>query len=197
MLVHMGEIYNDLGQQQQAQKHYEQALDVGNQVGNGWVENAALNRLGGIFQHAGQRQQAREYYERALQVVQEIKDSWGEGRIFHSLGKLVYEQGQQQDALIYLSKAFSSNKKIGNYLEVVSTLYDVSAIYLDQHSYDRALAVLLMIQNDYGKIQSPKQKDINALQDLLRANIGEKAYPDLLAQVEPNYTELVKQALNN
>lgn len=197
MLVHMGETYHDLGQQEKAQKHYEQALDVGTQVGNGWVENAALNRLGGILQHAGQLQQARVYYERALQVVQKINDSWGEGRILHSLGKLAYEQGQQQDALVYLSKAFSCNKNIGNYLEVVSTLYDVSAIYLDQQRYDRALAALLMVQHDYGRTQSPKLQEINALQDSLRASVGEKEYPDLLAQVEPDYAQLVKEALDN
>jgi tetratricopeptide (TPR) repeat protein len=196
MLIHMGGIYNDQGQREQAQKHYEQALDVGKQVGNRWVENASLNRLGSILQHMGELEQAREYYGQALQGVREIKDSWGEGSVLHSLGKLSYEQGQYQEALVYLSKAFSINKEIGNYLEVISTLYDVSVICLEQKQYDRTLAVLLMIQKDYGTAQSQKLNEINILQDALRAGIGEDAYPDLLTQVESNYSQYVKQALD-
>jgi tetratricopeptide (TPR) repeat protein len=198
MLIHIGGIYYDQHQQEQAQKQYEQALEIGKQVGNGWVENASLNRLGNILQHKGELQQAKDYYEQALQGVREIKDSWGEGRALHSLGKLAYEQGHQQEALLYLSKAFSINKEIGNYLEVVNTLYDVSVICLEQKQYDRTLAVLLMIQKDYKitQSQSPKLKAINALHDMLRASAEEDTYPDLLAQVEPDYVQIVKQTLD-
>lgn len=197
MLIHIGGIYYDQGQQEQAQKQYEQALEIGKQVGNGWVENASLNRLGSILQHKGASQQAREYYEQALKGVREIKDSWGEGRVLHSLGKLTYEQGHYQEALAYLSQAFSINKEIGNYLQLITTLYDISVIFLEQKQYDRTLAVLLMIQKDYKTTQdqSPKLKEINALQALLRASIGEDAYPDLLTRVEPDYAQVVKQAL--
>ena len=90
------------------------------------------------------------------------------------------------------------NKEIGNYLEVVNTLYAVSVICLEQKQYDRTLAVLLMIQKEYKttQSQSPRLKEINMLQDALRAGVGEDAYPDLLAQVEPDYTQIVKQSLD-
>lgn len=196
MLIHLGSIYNDQGQKEQAQKQYEQALDVGKQVGNQWVENAALNGLGKILHTAGKQQQAREYYEQALQGTRKIQDSWGEGSVLHNLGKLAYEQKQQQQALTYLNKAFTINKEIGNYLEVIATLHDVSAIYVDLQRYDIALALLLMVRTDYGNTQSFQLNKIHALYTLLQNTIGADKFSDLLAQVEPHYPELVKQALD-
>ncbi len=196
MLIHMGGIYSDQGQREHAQKHYEQALVIGKRVGNRWVEMAALNNLGNISHHTGQQKHAREYYEQALQGTQEIKDTWGQGRALHNLGKFTYEQGQHREAINYLSKAFSINREIGNYLGAISTLHDVCIVYMDQNRYDLVLAVLLIIQKNYEKIQSSKLKEISTLQDSLRVRIGEEAFSGLLIHVEHNYSELVRQALN-
>jgi hypothetical protein len=74
-------------------------------------------------------------------------------------------------------------------------LWNIGALFFQEHRYDIALASLLLARDIFEEIQSPNRDGVGNWIDDLREEIGEEQFATLLARVEPQASQIVEQAL--
>ena len=74
-------------------------------------------------------------------------------------------------------------------------LYNIGALYLDEQRYDLALASLLLAKGVLGDLQNPLRDVTQKRIDTLHKTLGDEQFTTLLAQIEPQASQIVEQAL--
>ncbi len=153
------------------------------------------SELGSVYKTLGKKQEALSYYEQALVIRREVGDRGGEGVTLNNLG-LVYDGlGKKQEALSYYEQALLISREVGDREGEGTTLSNMGALYFEQGHYDVALASFLLARGIFEEVQSPNRDSVQSWTDDLREEIGEEQFATLLAQVEPQASQIVEQAL--
>jgi hypothetical protein len=95
----------------------------------------------------------------------------------------------------YYKEALNIAQEIEDHEGQGKTLRNMGKLYLDQKSYEVALASLLLAKNILYEVQSSYCDESQRGIDTLRKAIGEEEYASLLAQIEPQAQQIVERAL--
>ena len=193
-LNNLGRVYEDLKQRERAQEYYKQALGIFQEERDRKGEAWSLNNLGKVYRKLGQYEQSLQYLEQALNIRREI-DRKGEGRTLKNLGTVHEILGNKRQAMQYYKEALNIAQEIEDHEGQGKTLRNMGKLYLDQKSYEVALASLLLAKNILYEVQSSYCDESQRGIDTLRKAVGEEEYAALLAQVEPQAQQIVEQAL--
>jgi tetratricopeptide (TPR) repeat protein len=113
-LGNVGVLYKNLGEPDQAQACYEQALAIARAVGDRQGEGAWLGNLGILASERGDYAQARRLYDQALAIKRTIGNRAGEAITLISLGILAYEQGDLAAARAFYEQALAIDRQRGD-----------------------------------------------------------------------------------
>ncbi len=140
MLIHLGYVYNALGEKQQALAYFEQALPLWRQVGDQAGEAGTLHNIGAVYDALGEKQQALAYYEQALPLSRQVGDRSGEAMTLNNIGKVYADLGEKQQALAYYEQALPFRRQMGDRSGEAMTLNNIGGVYHDLGEKQQALA---------------------------------------------------------
>jgi tetratricopeptide (TPR) repeat protein len=130
VIVQQGIIHNHLGEYDQAQKNYEQALRDYETIGikdSTWIR--VHNALGSNFILLDRYQEARVYYELALELYRQIDSLPGTALIISNLSTLdLYEQHYNQ-ALLLAEESLAIFQEIGEVVRVSQVYITLGIIF--------------------------------------------------------------------
>lgn len=101
----LGQVYENLGQAQQAITLYNQALAAARELQNRQAEGVWLGNLGNVFASMGDTLQAIKNHELALEIARQVGDRQGESANLGNLGNRYAELGDTSRAIQYYQQA--------------------------------------------------------------------------------------------
>ena len=104
-LKRIGDVYQPLGEYQNALTFYNQARSLNQAAGDRKSEGETLNDIGYVYLNLGENQRALVSINRALELSQATNNQRGIARALNNLGEIYYGLGKLQDSLGYFDKA--------------------------------------------------------------------------------------------
>ena len=189
-LNNLGNVYESLGQLEEALDYHHRALTLQEKLGNPQDIATSLNSLGNVDYILGQLEEALDYYNRVLTLrenggnPQEIAESLG------NLG-LVYESlGQHEKALDYHNRALTLFEKLGNPYDIAKSLNNLGTVYDNLGQLEKALDYYNRALTLREKVGNPQEVaySLNSLglfnQALHRFDKAEQAFSQARQQFE-------------
>jgi tetratricopeptide (TPR) repeat protein/transcriptional regulator with XRE-family HTH domain len=196
-LTGLGWIYHRLGQQEEALHCCMQALHVHHEIGNLLGEGDTLNALGLIYYRQGKLDLALQFYMRSLSIRKEIGNRGRESKTLNHLGLIFAELGQLENAQEYYRKSLIIRQEVGDRRGEGIVLYNLSKMYFKRQYYDVALGCMLLASKIFKGVQTNEYKAIQGWIETLQNTVGQKAFADLLENVEQKEIQIIEQALKN
>jgi tetratricopeptide (TPR) repeat protein len=152
MFVHLGIVLLEKGDHALALQHFQQGLDLSNELGNKQLTAVALGNIGEIYERQGDYRQAMDHYRKDLDLCESLGDKQGIAITLGLIGQLLNVQGEFHRAIEYLQKDLMLCEEMG-YLKgsakALNTLGDIFFNLKDHgralHFYDRAIALTRQI----------------------------------------------------
>ncbi|MEJ1929563.1 tetratricopeptide repeat protein [Nostoc sp. NIES-2111] len=173
VLVQLGRNESQLGEVEQAQKHYQQAFQLCPEKDE--TEKAAIiHNLAYIYVEQGDVEQAITLYNESLEIKQRIGDVQGQAATLHELGRIYSNKGEVEQAIALYHESLSISERIGNVQTQAATLHELGHIYAKKGDVEQAIALYhesLDIEERIGNVQG-KAATLHQLA-IIYANKGE------------------------
>ncbi|WP_203780410.1 tetratricopeptide repeat protein [Paractinoplanes rishiriensis] len=118
----LGLAYQRLGRPEPATEHFEQALELFQQVRDPAGEARARNHLGNAAVRAGDYREATDQFTRALDLDRQSGDQIGEARTLNNLGNVHWRLCRYQEAVNYDNQSLFLFRQAGDLFGEASTL---------------------------------------------------------------------------
>ncbi|MEH2194626.1 MAG: tetratricopeptide repeat protein [Nostoc sp.] len=145
-----------LGEVEQAQQYYQQALEFCLQTDE--TEKAAIiHNLAGIYANKGEVDEAIRLYNQSLEIKERIGDVQGKAGTLHQLGGIYANKGEVDEAIALYNQSLEINERIGNIQGKAATLHQLAILYANKGEVDEAIALYnqsLEIDERIGYVQS-------------------------------------------
>jgi tetratricopeptide (TPR) repeat protein len=138
-LNNIGNVYDALGDKQQALEFYNQSLPLWRQVGDKTGEAVTLNNIGLVYNDLGDKQQALDFYNQSLPLRREVGDKAGEATTLNNIGGVYNDLGDFQTALKYLNQSLPLRRQVGDIAGEAATLYNFAFLKRSQGNLTEAL----------------------------------------------------------
>src|SRR5260221_10544360 len=129
--IHLGQVYERLGELEEARKCYEEALRRSREIGECEGESTALNNLGSVYIDLGKMDEARGYLEEAIEISREIGDRRAESRRLNNLGGLYKSLGRKDKAREYFEEALYGSREAGDLEGEGASLNNIGGVFDD------------------------------------------------------------------
>jgi CHAT domain-containing protein/predicted negative regulator of RcsB-dependent stress response len=135
----IGDVYNLLGELQQALEKYTQALPISRAVGDRGGEAATLGNIGYIYQSLGEMQKALDKFNESLAIFQIIGDRNAEAVTLNNIGTLYVVLGEMQKALDKFNESLPIRRAAGNRKGEAVMLNNIGLVYQSIGEMQKAL----------------------------------------------------------
>nr|WP_269144859.1 tetratricopeptide repeat protein [Nostoc sp. WHI] len=173
VLKEMGYCESQVGEVDQALKHYQQALNLC-PLEDKQEQAATLHCLGMLKANTGEIEQAIALYEQSLALTEQIGDVQGQARTLNNLGLLKANRGEIEQAIALYEQSFALNEQIGDVQVQARMLNNLGLLKANRGEIEQALALYeqsLALNEEIGDVQGQAQT-LNNL-GILKANRGE------------------------
>lgn len=133
-LYQMGFLYALLGQDDSAQKYFQQSLDIETEVRD-WT---VFGNLGLLQQSLGQYDQAMENYETIYVLAESFSDTERESISLNNMGVALYQLGNLTDAQAKYNAALTLARQRNDRRGEATIRYNLGLIHLAQEQYPEA-----------------------------------------------------------
>ena len=137
--IHLGQVYERLGELEEARKCYEEALQTSREIGEREGESAALNNLGSVNIDLGKMEEARGHLEEAIEISRELGDRKAEGRRLNNLGELFASLGKKDKARECFEEALHTSHEAGDLEGEGASLNNLGGIFDGLGGRDEAI----------------------------------------------------------
>ncbi|MEH2071374.1 MAG: tetratricopeptide repeat protein [Nostoc sp.] len=162
-----------LGEVEQAQQYYQQALEFCWETDE--TEKAAIiHNLAGIYVKKGKVNQAIALYNQSLEIKERIGDVQGKAATLNNLGYIYANKGKAEQAIALYNQSLEIKERIGDVQGKAVTLNNLGYIYSNKGDVDEAIALYnqsLEINEHFGDVKT-KATTLHNL-GILYANKGE------------------------
>lgn len=134
----MGLIYSDLGDFENALKHFSQALELFNELKNLSTVAYIYSNIASLFQNYSDIYKSTDYNLKALEIFRELKDYRGMGYILNSLGTAQLQLKDNTKALKYFRESLSAKSQTEDKQGIIFTLNNIAEIFLSKNLPDSA-----------------------------------------------------------
>ena len=138
-------IYHNLGmvaqgqrQWQQAEQHYQQALDIKIEFNDRYEQARTYHQLGRVAQEQRQWQQAEQHYQQALDIKIEFNDRYSQASTYHQLGRVAQEQRQWQQAEQHYQQALDIYIEFNDRYSQAGTYHNLGIVAQEQRQWQQA-----------------------------------------------------------
>ncbi|GET35796.1 TPR repeat-containing protein [Microseira wollei NIES-4236] len=134
----LGSYYRVKGNLADAEKNYQESLNIAENIREEQAEANALQALAEIYYYRGNLEQAWNYNERSLKLKQKLQDQIGEGNSVGFRGSIYLLQGKYTEALNNFEKSLRIMEALKNVYGKASTLTDIGVAYLCLNQIEEA-----------------------------------------------------------
>lgn len=138
----LGRCLDDLGDKEEAQRLYHQALPELRAANNRTILARLLGRLGIISSNAGDSQAAEGQLQEALKLGQTLGHAELEAEIHNGLGIFYFNAGDEQKSLAHYLKAYDLSQALHNDAMLNLLLNNIGGTYLSLGEFRQALDYL-------------------------------------------------------
>jgi tetratricopeptide (TPR) repeat protein len=110
----LGRVAQEQRQWAQAERYYQQALEIQIEFNARYEQAATYHQLGSVAQEQRQWAQAERYYQQALEIKIEFNARYEQAATYHQLGRVAQEQRQWAQARDYLLKDLEISAEFGD-----------------------------------------------------------------------------------
>jgi tetratricopeptide (TPR) repeat protein len=137
-LCQLGLVAQRRGDYDQAERHYQRALHVSEQVGDQAGMAPIYQRLGILAHQRGDYDQAERHYQRALHVSEQVGDQAGIAASYHNLGILAQHRGDYDQAERQYQRALDIKERLGDQASMALSYHQLGVLAQDRGDYDQA-----------------------------------------------------------
>jgi len=138
----LGTIYEYFGDQKNAIKSYEGAIEAARQAKDTNLESNAYNPLSGIYLKQNKIKEAMDLIERSIAMKNKTGDIRGLAFALYGRGKVYLRMGQYELAEDDLKKSLNIHKKVGEKLGAGMAYHRMANLYVRMGRLDEARLVL-------------------------------------------------------
>jgi tetratricopeptide (TPR) repeat protein len=173
VLKEIGYCESQVGEVDQALKHYQQALNLCSLEDK--QEQAAIKHyLGMLKADTGEIEEAIALYQQSLALKEQIGNVQGKAATLHQLGMLKADTGEIEEAIALYQQSLAITEQIGNVQGKATTLNNLGYLKANSGEIEEAIALYqqsLAITEQIGDVRT-KAATLHCL-GMLKANSGE------------------------
>ncbi|MDZ8224419.1 tetratricopeptide repeat protein [Nostoc sp. ChiVER01] len=173
VLKEMGYCESQVGEVDQALKHYQQALNLCPLEDK--QEQAAIKHCLGILKaNTGEIEEAIALYQQSLALNEQIGHVQGKAMTLHEMGILKANTGEIEEAIALYQQSLALNEQIGHVQGKAMTLHEMGILKANTGEIEEAIALYqqsLALKEQIGDVQG-KAATLSQL-GILKANTGE------------------------
>jgi tetratricopeptide (TPR) repeat protein len=139
-------LYGRLGEHQQSQRYFDQALGVQRQIGDAKGEIAVLINQGELWRMREDETRAQQLFEQALHLSEKAPEPSQRCVLLHNLGLLYHQQKRYDEAYRAYNEALQLAQQLRNQHYLGILLTNLGLLLFDRGMHKEALAVLLAAQ---------------------------------------------------
>jgi CHAT domain-containing protein/tetratricopeptide (TPR) repeat protein len=157
-LRRVGDVYQPLGDYEQALVYYDQALSLSRKIHDRRSEGETLNEICYAYLNTGQNEKALRLCNQALRINQATENRRGIAQSLNNLGEISYGSGQNQQSLAFFQKALPAWSEAGDRQGSALTLLNIGYTYSDLgqmrealNNYNQALSLWMVSPDKRGQ----------------------------------------------
>ncbi len=122
----------------EAEKWYQQSLEISGRIGNEYGQSITLHQLGVIAYFRRQFDEAENWYRQSLEITERIGDEQGQSITLHQLGIIAHARRQFDKAEQCYQESLEIKKRISNEQGQAITLHQLGRLAEEQKHFDEA-----------------------------------------------------------
>jgi signal transduction histidine kinase len=123
----------------QAEKYYQQALDLSEKNNWNWGKAKAFSRAGFLATIRGDHSNAMKYDNEGLQLVIAAGDSTAIAESLNNVGNDYFELGKYDEAYYYFTQSYRVARVISDSLKMTVAIFNIGTVLTELGQYDLAL----------------------------------------------------------
>ncbi len=181
-MVHLANASLGLGDFGAASGYLDQAMAIGENVNEGWLDSFALNNRGEVARVQGRYDEARRYYLQSEALLRQMGDVGDLARLVHTLAYIAQHQGDIGEAEARFRESLAMFLKFGNRRGVAECLAGLAGLRAELGLPRRGAALMAAaakIQDESGAAWWPADRvEIERSSAAMRAALDDQAYAD-------------------
>jgi len=163
ILANLARSEKELGEIEQAQQHYQQALELC--PAREETEKAAIiHNLAGIYANTGKIEEAIALYQQSLKIKESIGDVQGQAATLHQLAGIYANTGKIEEAIALYQQSLEIKESIGNVQGQAATLAMLGQLLAyKKGDFVTALDYLQQSLEIFQRIQSPNAETVRKI----------------------------------
>ncbi|MDF5709237.1 MAG: tetratricopeptide repeat protein, partial [Nostoc sp. S4] len=129
-----------LGEVEQAQQYYQQALEFCLETDE-TQKAAIIANLAGIYGNKGEADEAIALYNQSLEIFERIGDVQGKAATLNNLGYIYANTGEVDEAIALYNQSLEITERIGDVQTKAATLHQLAILYANKGDVDEAIAL--------------------------------------------------------
>lgn len=142
VLMEMGEVYYEMGDQKEALPLQNEALAIERSLGNPAAEAKVLNDLGLTYSALGERTEARNVFQEVLEGAKARNDIQQQSVTLNNLARLQQDFGDNQEAKKYYEESLALARRYGNGAQEAVILTGLGMLYHSLGQEQKAIDTL-------------------------------------------------------
>ncbi|MCC5644174.1 tetratricopeptide repeat protein [Nostoc sp. CHAB 5824] len=144
-----------LGEVEQAQHYYQQALEFCLETDE--TEKAAIiHNLAGFYTNKGEVDEAIALCNQVVEIDERIGNVQGKAATLHQLGRIYANKGEVEQAIVLYNQSLEITQRIGDVKTKADTLHQLAGIYTNKGEVEQAIALcnqVVEIDERIGNVQ--------------------------------------------
>ena len=142
----------------EAQSLLLENLQIARESGNRWGIGLGLEQLAASAQATGDHAEARRMLEESVAIYREVGDLWSLSRVLNEAGEFALEQGDEARARQYFIEACKAGTTAHVPPHMLTSLAGLAALLAMEGSHERALELVLFVQQNPASTQETKDR---------------------------------------
>jgi tetratricopeptide (TPR) repeat protein len=188
---HLGLLYGRLGDNQQSNFYYEQALATQREIADLHGEAVTLTNQGEVLRSIGQTQQARANFEQALLLNRQAYDAHVESVVLHNLGLLYQNEKNYQQALQYYQQSLKLAQSLQERANMGMILTNMGMLLFEQDRLQESLALFFSALQLRQSIQDRTVGTLVLFLETLEQKLGPESFARLRQEALGSQAEVM------
>ena len=151
LLGALGNLAHQRGDHGEAQRRYEQSLEIAERIGDQFTMAKNYHGLGLLAQDSGDDKEAQRRYEQSLEIAERLDDQTGMSSVNHQLGMLAQGRRDYAEAQRRYEQSLEIKERIGDQSGMSKTYHQLGVLAQDRRDYAEA-------QRRYGQSLEIKER---------------------------------------
>ena len=172
----LGKVLDALGNYKEAEKCYEESLDLFESLEDKYGISQSLHQLGVIHQYRGEYAEAEKLYRKSLDILKKLGDTAGEARSLHQLAMIHQYRGEYAEAEKLYRESLDIKKKLGDTAGEAQSLHQLGVIHQYRGEYAEAVKNYITSLEILSNLGSPDAETVAESLQRMRVTIGEEQF---------------------